>query len=75
MIATKIPDGCIVRLIDLPPSVGGLVSEDETGFLNIYINARWGKAMQIRSLRHEIDHIEKEDLHNNKTIQEVEGLT
>lgn len=63
----------MVRLIDLPTGVGGLVSEDETGFLNIYINARWGRAMQIRSLRHELDHIHDDDLHNGKTIHEAEG--
>lgn len=70
---TKIPDDCIVRLIDLPPAVGGVVSEDETGFLNIYINARWGYYAQLKSLRHELDHINDDDLHNNRTIKEVEG--
>jgi hypothetical protein len=29
--------------------------------------------MQIRSLRHELDHIHDDDLHNGKTIQEAEG--
>lgn len=71
---TRIPDDCIVRLIDLPPAVGGVVSEDETGFRNIYINARWGHFAQLKSLRHEIDHINEDDLHNEKTIKEAEGL-
>ena len=61
-----------MRLIDLPTAVGGLVSEDETGFRNIYINARWGHFAQLESLRHELEHIEDDDLHNEKTIKEAE---
>lgn len=64
----------MVRLIDLPTGVGGVVSEDETGFLNIYINARWGYFEQRKSLRHELRHIKDDDLHNDRTIKEAEGI-
>ena len=62
----------MVRLIDLPTGVGGLVSEDETGFLNIYINARYGYYEQRKSLRHELRHIKNDDLHNDRDIRQIE---
>lgn len=68
----KIPDGYIVRLVDLPASVGGLVSEDETGTYNIYINARHGYQEQRKSLEHELEHIQEDDLHNAKDIRSAE---
>ena len=70
---TRIPDNCIVRLIDLPPGVGGVVCEDESGFYNIYINARYGIYEQRKSLRHELRHLRRNDLHNDRPIKEVEG--
>lgn len=50
-----------------------MVSEDETGVFNIYINARYGYYEQRKSLRHELRHIADDDLHNDRTIQEAEG--
>lgn len=69
----KIPDDAIVRLIDLPPGIGGAVMEDEDGNYNVYINSRHGHYAQLDNLDHEIAHIENDDLHNDDPIKVVEA--
>lgn len=61
-----------VRLVDLPPRVGGMVSMDDDGFYNIYLNARLSREMQRAALRHELEHIADDDLYNTRPITEVE---
>ena len=73
MTMKKIPDDAIVRLIDLPPGIGGAVMEDEDGFVSIYVNARHGHYAQLDDLDHEIAHIENDDLHNDDSIEVVEA--
>ena len=68
----NLPDDSIVRLIDLPPGIGGAVMEDEEGFINIYINARHGHNAQIVDLEHEIVHVENNDLHSSEDILTIE---
>lgn len=63
---------CTVRLVDLPVTVRGLVSEDETGWPNVYINARLSREMQREALRHELDHIAEDDLYSTRPIEAVE---
>lgn len=62
-----------VRLVTLPYRVGGLVSMDEEGFYNVYINSRLNWERQRRALKHELDHIAEDDLHNRRPIREVES--
>ena len=64
---------CTVRIIDLPVTVRGLVSEDETGWPNVYINARLSREMQREALRHELEHIADDDLYNTRPIEVVEN--
>lgn len=66
-------DNCAVRLIDLPPSVGGFVTESPDGFQNIYINARHGLNAQRASCRHELTHIDNDDLHSADDIRTIEA--
>lgn len=68
----NIPDDCTVRLIDHDVSVQGMISEDIDGHVNIYVNARLSSAGQRKALKHELDHYENDDLHNDRSIQEVE---
>lgn len=68
-----LPDDCIVREVDLPPGVRGLVAMDDEGFLNIYVNARLSHEGRLDALRHEIDHIENDDLTNDQDIRAVES--
>lgn len=69
----KLPDDVIVRLIDLPPGIGGAVMEDENGFISIYVNARHGHYAQLDDLDHELAHIEHDDLHNDDPIEVIES--
>lgn len=68
----KLPDDCTVRLIDLPLKVGGMLSESPDGHLNIYLNARLDIVSQRQWLRHEIEHVNRDDLHNDVPIIAVE---
>ena len=67
------PDDCTVRLIDMPVSVGGRISECPDGHIDIYINARHSEAGRRRDLEHELEHWRNDDLHNDLDIRAVEG--
>ena len=67
------PDDCTVRLIDMPVSVGGRISECPDGHIDIYINARHSEAGRRRDLEHELDHWRNDDLHNGLDIRTIEG--
>lgn len=66
-------DEYTVRLMDLPVSVGGFVTESPDGFLNIYINARHGWKAQKKSYRHELNHGENDDLHSDEPLAVIEA--
>lgn len=71
------PENCIVRIVDFPRNVGGvngMVLLDESGFYNIYLNARASWFQQRKALRHELDHIENDDFFNGKPIDEIEDI-
>lgn len=71
------PENCIVRIVDFPRDVGGvngMVLLDESGFYNIYLNARASWFQQRKALRHELNHIENDDFFNGKPIDEVEDI-
>lgn len=63
----------IVRILDLPPGVGGFVSESPDGVQNVYINARHGWRGQRRAYRHELDHIDHDDLHSDEPLEDIEA--
>ena len=69
----EIPDNAIVRLIDLPPGIGGAIMEDEDGFVSIYINSRHGYDAQLDDLDHELTHVLNDDLHNDDDIRTIEA--
>lgn len=66
-------DDFIVRIIDPKTTrIRGSVHMDENGFASVYLNARMPKNIQLETLDHELKHIEEDDFHNEKTIEEVE---
>ena len=73
MTKQKIPDNATIRLVDLPPGIGGAVMEDEDGYLSIYVNSRHGYYAQLDDLDHELAHIENDDLHNDDPIEVIES--
>lgn len=58
----------------MPDCINGHVSEDENGDYNVYINPKLSRAMQRKTLHHELKHIRRSDLHNGMAIAEVEGI-
>ena len=70
--ALRLPDGCRVRLIDLDYGVGALISVDEEGFANIYLNARLSREKQRQALRHELAHFTRDDWFRDADIREIE---
>ena len=66
-------DEYAVRVVDMPVSVGGFVTESPDGFLNIYINARHTSAKQHKSFRHELTHGENDDLHSDEPLAVIEA--
>lgn len=73
MSETNAPEGCCVRLVDLPYSIGAVVALDEEGYASIYLNARASYDKQKRDLQHELKHLQMDDINNERSIYEVEG--
>ena len=67
-----LPENCRVRLVDLPVQAGGLISVDEEGFVNIYLNARLSRDAQREALQHELRHHWRGDLYSDEDIRAVE---
>ena len=66
------PDEYTVRLVDMPVTQGGMISESPDGHINIYINARLSREGQMDAAEHEFKHWLDDDLHNGKSIHDVE---
>lgn len=62
-----------VRLVALPPHVEGLTIPNPDETYNIYINSTLCDRMQKAALRHELRHIKKNHLYDNRSIQIVEA--
>lgn len=69
----NLPDDYTIRLVDMPVTVGGFVSECPDGHVDVYINARLSHDGQYGAAEHEFEHWENDDLNNDKDIREVEG--
>lgn len=69
----ELPDDYTVRLVDLPPAVGGAISETPDGHVDVYLNARHSRDGQLRAADHEFDHWRHDDLHNGLDIHQIEG--
>lgn len=52
--------------------IGGSVEVDENGFASIFINPRRSHFQQMKTLDHELRHIENDDLYNEEPIQVIE---
>lgn len=63
----------VVRFVDLPPSIGGVITPNDDGTFSIYINARHSVDRQLAAFKHEVNHIAQNDFYNGKSIQEIEA--
>lgn len=63
-----------VRIVDLPVGVKGLVSPNDDGTYNVYLDGKSDREHQIDTYFHELDHIENDDFYNGRSLRDVEGL-
>ena len=65
----------IIRYIALPYTVKGVTVQDADGFYNIYINSQLSIGEQKKAIRHELNHINRNDFDNNfAPLEEVEAM-
>ena len=66
-------DDYIIRIVELPPHVGGLTIVDENGDYNIYLNSRLSDQGLCDAYDHEVRHIESGHFYDDtKTVEEKE---
>lgn len=61
-----------VRLIPMPPNIGGILSPNEDGTFNVYLNAAKFREDLIDDYIHEYEHMDNDDFSNGKPIKEIE---
>ena len=61
-----------VRLVPLPPQVGGMVSPNEDGTFNVYLSEHKSREELIDDYIHEYEHIDNDDFYNGMPIEEIE---
>ena len=62
-----------VIMMDLPESVGEIVTRNEDGSHSIFINSKHTYEMQKESYLHALEHIENGDFDSDLTVQEIES--
>lgn len=72
-IPTELEGEFIIRVMDMPYGSNGVVIYDDDDFANIYINARSGSIQQKKTAKHELDHVEHDDIHSDEDIAAVEA--
>lgn len=60
-----------VIYLDLPTTIRSFVRETEDGY-TIVINPRLSIYEQQKAYKHEVEHIEKDDLHSGKCADQIE---
>lgn len=63
----------IIRVMDMPECLNGMVKYDEDDFANIYVNAKLNTRARQRAADHELTHIINDDIHNADDIRTVES--
>ncbi|NMB40608.1 MAG: hypothetical protein GX996_01550 [Firmicutes bacterium] len=62
-----------IRLINLPATVRGLTVTDPDGNYNVYINQNLAYEMQLKTVKHESNHIKNNDLYSNEPVIVLES--
>ena len=65
-------ESVIVRKVELPSTVKGVVAIDKNGDYNVYINANLMDETQFKTYEHEIRHIKLNHFHSDKDLPEIE---
>lgn len=63
----------IIRVMDMPDCLNGMVKYDENDFANIYINAHLSPEGRRKAADHELTHVINDDIHNSDPIEVIES--
>jgi len=63
----------IIRVMDMPEFMNGMVKYDENDFANVYINARLNAEGRRKAADHELTHVINDDIHNSDPIEVIEA--
>lgn len=66
-----------VRVVPFPVGAGtnGMLALNDDGTYSVYINSRASAEAQKIAMRHEYDHMTKDDMYGDKDITDIEGLS
>lgn len=62
-----------VYLVPFPGDVNAVVRVDQEGFPSIYINDSLSPEAKKRAFMHELRHLRRNDMYNDRPIEEVEA--
>lgn len=63
----------IIRVMDMPECLNGMVKYDEDDYANIYVNAKLNAEARQKAADHELTHVINDDLHNDDPIEVIES--
>lgn len=63
----------IIRVMDMPECLNGMVKYDENDFANIYVNAKLNAEARQKAADHELTHVINDDIHNDDPIEVIES--
>jgi hypothetical protein len=63
----------IIRVMDMPECLNGMVKYDENDFASIYVNAKLNAEARQKAADHELTHVINNDIHNDDPIEVIES--
>jgi hypothetical protein len=63
----------IIRVMDMPECLNGMVKYDENNLANVYINAKLNAEARQKAADHELTHVINDDIHNSDPIEVIES--
>lgn len=63
---------CIIREVDLPPGVHGVVRIDGDGVANIYLSLRDSDEEKKKTIKHEVNHVRFGHVASGLDVREME---
>ena len=63
----------IIRVMDMPECLNGMVKYDENDFANVYVNAKLNAEARQKAADHELTHVINDDIHNSDPIEVIES--
>lgn len=72
-IPPEIEGEYIIRVMDMPECLNGMVKYDENDFATVYVNAKLNAEARQKAADHELTHVINDDIHNSDPIEVIES--